>query len=271
MSTILNHVSKGLLAFAKVALNPKSLYFVLNNNREFQRKVGREFPQFDSGCQITTFGSLGIEFPITIKPYSFLGGTSSPIDLALLKSLSQKFDGCKYMEIGTWRGESVMNLAPHTDLCVTINFGKEKLKQHGYSKAEIEAQNFYVNADDQIQGILADSQQLDFKNFEDRFDLIFIDGDHHWKQVSKDTGSVFNHLLHEKSIVVWHDYMTDYSRVNYEVLYGILKGVPEGKRHQLFHVYQTNCLAFLPFDVEVAEIKNPYLPVDTFTVEIDQL
>src|SRR5436190_12963199 len=46
-----------------------------------------------------------------IAPVSFLEGTSSPMDMVLLKGLAKRFPSGAYFEIGTWRGESVANIA----------------------------------------------------------------------------------------------------------------------------------------------------------------
>ena len=42
---------------------------------------------------------------------TFLGGGSMPTDIILLKSLAQQIPQCSYFEIGTWRGENVVNIA----------------------------------------------------------------------------------------------------------------------------------------------------------------
>ena len=46
-----------------------------------------------------------------VGPITFLDGGSLPTDLALLRGLTSFYADCKYFEIGTWRGESVANMA----------------------------------------------------------------------------------------------------------------------------------------------------------------
>jgi len=70
--------------------------------------------------------------------------------------------------------------------------------------------------------------------FNDTFDVLFIDGDHRYDYVKNDTAKVFRHLVHNKSIVLWHDYAYSPGQVRYEVLAGILDGVPETYRQLQF-------------------------------------
>ncbi|HCI71257.1 MAG TPA: hypothetical protein DHV30_11955, partial [Balneola sp.] len=76
-----------------------------------------------------------------IDSYSFLIGTSLITDLVLLKSLAQKYDECAYLEIGSWRGESLVNVSNVTKDCTsltlspdemrTLNFKEDFIKVHG--------------------------------------------------------------------------------------------------------------------------------------------
>ena len=76
-----------------------------------------------------------------IDSYSFLNGTSLITDLILLKSLARRFDNCAYLEIGSWRGESLANISDVTDDCTSLtlsgdemrslNFGEKFIKVHG--------------------------------------------------------------------------------------------------------------------------------------------
>src|ERR1043165_26843 len=65
---------------------------------------------------------------ITVAPYAALEGGSTPIDLALLKGLAAARPGCRYFEIGTWRGESAANVASEAAHCVTLNLPDETMR-----------------------------------------------------------------------------------------------------------------------------------------------
>src|SRR4051812_21620833 len=71
---------------------------------------------------------------ITVEPYAALEGGSTPIDLAMLKGLAASFKNCHYFEIGTWRGESVANVAAIADQCFTLNLPDETMVNMGMNK-----------------------------------------------------------------------------------------------------------------------------------------
>ena len=74
----------------------------------------------------------------------------------------------------------------------------------------------------------------DFEALNKKFDLIFIDGDHHYEMVRNDTAKVFQSLFHSGSTVVWHDYAFNPEKIRFEVLAGILDGCPTEFHHQGF-------------------------------------
>ncbi|NQY66747.1 MAG: class I SAM-dependent methyltransferase, partial [Flavobacteriales bacterium] len=80
---------------------------------------------------------------------------------------------------------------------------------------------------------------LDFSSLNQKFDLIFVDGSHHYEDVKKDTMNVFNLLKDENSIIIWHDYLNTSSSVRWEVFRGILDGTPQDKRGKLSHISNT--------------------------------
>jgi hypothetical protein len=163
-----------------------------------------------------------------------------------------------------------MNLSAVTDRRTTLNLSSLELNRLGYDKHHIEAQNYYIKEDHTIAKLEGNSQTYDFSSLNEKFDLIFIDGDHHWQSVKKDTENVFRHLTHDKSIVVWHDITTNYSSIWWEVLFGIFKGVTPAMQSKLYHVRNTNCMVYLPFDIATGKTSNPYLPTSTFTIAIDE-
>src|SRR5437867_1939759 len=67
----------------------------------------------------------------TIAPFSFLEGGSPAIDLAVLKALAKRYAECRYFEIGTWRGESVANVASVAKECISLSFSDQEMQQRG--------------------------------------------------------------------------------------------------------------------------------------------
>ena len=101
-----------------------------------------------------------------------------------------------------------------------------------------------------------------------KFDLIFIDGNHKYEFVKNDTEKVFSHLVHKDSIVVWHDYAANPEKTRYDVLAGILDGLPKEKQANLYHVSNSLCAIYYPNGLESKSIDFPILPKKLFKVII---
>ncbi len=181
---------------------------------------------------------------LSLNTYSFLDGGSLITDLLLLKALAKRFDDCTYFEIGTWRGESVCNVADVAKACYTLNLPSEEMRAFGLSESYIDQYAFFSKDTPNIIHLEGNSKHFDFSSLGKQFDLIFIDGDHHYEMVKNDTEKVFAHLVHENSIVVWHDYAFSPEKIRYEVLSGIWEGIPEELRTHLYHVSNTKCAIF---------------------------
>ena len=163
-------------------------------------------------------------FNETLNTFSFLGGGSLPTDIVLLKALCAKIPNCSYFEIGTWRGESVVNVAEVTKECYTLNLSKKEILNLGLSKKYADLHGFFSREKENITHLFGDSLKYDFKSLNKKFDLIFIDGNHKYDYVKNDTQKVFKHLVKDNSIVIWHDYAYHPEKIRSEILAGILDG-----------------------------------------------
>lgn len=179
-----------------------------------------------------------------VKPYAFLDGGSLPTDLALLKSLSFRNKVQDYLEIGTWRGESVANVAATGARCITINLPDEEMRKMGLDEDYINMHRYFSEGLPNVEHLQAHSHHFDFDSLHKKFDLIFIDGDHHSESIRKDTITAFNLLKDEHSVIVWHDYALGPETPRFEVLSGILDGCPADCRKHLYHVSNTLCAVF---------------------------
>jgi len=208
-------------------------------------------------------------FVHTIDPYSFLDGTSSPVDIAVLKAFSQKYTYCKYLEIGTWRGESIANICNIVEKSVSVDLSEYELQDLGYSKEKLANMRFFLKNNDNIRFINQNSQDFDFSKLDMKFDLIFVDGAHDYQSVKKDTENVFALLKDDSSVIIWHDYLSSAGKVRKPVLAGILEGCPIEKRKDLYHISNTLCAAYINsnsgFDVK---IENSEVPTKSFEVRI---
>lgn len=239
-----------------------------NYNNHMQRYVFNKY-KLGYGLRVLDLLELFPCFEETIEPYSFLGGSSTIIDLALLKKLGRRYDYCRYLEIGTWRGESVSNMVGVADDIVSIDLTKETLKKKGVSNRYILNQRVISKKYDNIKYYNHDSKTFDYTIFKDGFDLIFVDGDHTYESIKKDTQNVFKLIRDENSIIVWHDYGFNPERIQWGVLAAILDGAPFEYHDNIYHVSNSLCAIFIKgkFNAEYKDV--PHMPNKLFTVNIE--
>jgi hypothetical protein len=210
-------------------------------------------------------------FPVfeeTVEPYCFLEGSSSPLDIGILKSMARKYNPCSYLEIGTWRGESMANVAGVADRCVSISLSNRELMEMGYGEPFIKNNFLFSNGIGNVTHIAHNSHTFDFSTLGERFDIIFIDGDHRYEGVKIDTMNAFKLLRNERSVIIWHDYGTSPEQVRWSVLAGILDGCPEGKRDHLYHISNSLCAIYIMGEFKTDYQQFPEIPNKTFRVRI---
>jgi predicted O-methyltransferase YrrM len=206
----------------------------------------------------------------TLDSFSFLEGGSIVTDYLLLSALTKKLNKPTCFEIGTWRGESALAMAKHANKVVTLNLSKQELTNFGLSKEYVELQGYLCNKANNIEQLWGNTFNYDFTNHHRCYDLIFVDGDHKYKSVINDTKIAEKLMKNKKSVIVWHDYGFGAETIRYEVLLGILKGLPKDMHKHLYSVNNTLCAIYYPFNVDANELPYPQRPDQLFTVKINE-
>ena len=220
------------------------------------------------GLKTIDITSLLPDLNETIEPYSSLDGGSTPLDLALLKGLAKSKTDCMYFEIGTWRGESTAIVASAAKQCVSLNLPDEEMLKMGLNKKYVESHRFFSKDLKNVTHIQANSQTFDYNSLNQKFDLIFIDGDHHYESVKNDTANAFKLLKDDDSMIVWHDYGNNPADIRWDVFRGILDGTPSEKRSSLYRVSNTLCAIYTAKKLK-AEYIEPYsTPTKYFSVTL---
>ena len=258
---------KAIKAIISAIKNPWLLNNILSDDLVWKEYLNKKY-KTTINLPVIEIDELIPNFSETIE-LAFLDGSSLPTDIALLKSLCKKFDSCKYFEIGTWRGESVMNVAEVCDKCYTLDLPEGNLLQKKIDEKEIALHAFFSKGKENITQLYKNTLAYDFSDLREKFDVIFIDGDHHYEYVKNDTEKVFKNLIHDKTIVVWHDYAHSPETIRYEVLAGIVDGLPGDFRNNLYHVSNTLCAIFIREKIKSKMLQTPVKPNKKFRINIE--
>ncbi len=203
----------------------------------------------------------------TVAPFAFGDGGSLVTDLLLLRALARQRTGCRYFEIGTWRGESAANVAAEAATVHTLNLSAAEMRALGLPERYIELHGFFSRPLPNVTHLHGHSATFDLAGLGGPFDLIFIDGDHHYESVRRDTARVFEHLVSANTVVVWHDASRQPGQPRWEVLAGLLAGLPTGLPGQLVQVGNTLCALYSPQPLPV-QPPDPLANPGQFEVEV---
>jgi predicted O-methyltransferase YrrM len=207
-------------------------------------------------------------FSETIEPYSFLDGAASPMDIAILKGLARSVPGCRYLEIGSMRGESIANVAAVAAECTSISLSVAEMMQLGFPAGLIKYDQHFSRGLANVRHIAHNSLTFDYASLRGKFDLVFIDGDHYDLSVCSDTRHAFALLRDENSMIVWHDYAYSPGSIRWSVLAGILDGTPAEKRGKLYHISHSQCALFSQRTFQSVSAIQPEAPDKCFSIRI---
>ena len=247
--------------------NPRLLHYVFEEG-DFWRKYLKKQYQLPKGLPCIEIKEILPDFSVHLDKVAFLGGSSMPTDLALLKGLATTIPDCQFFEIGTWRGESVVNVAAAAKHCYTLNLSKAAIESMGLSSIYADLHGFFSKGKDNITHLEGNSMDYDFSQHP-KMDLIFIDGDHQYRMVKNDTEKVFQHLVHDHTIVVWHDAAYHPEAMRMEVVAGVLDGLPAAARSRVYYVHNTMCAVYLPNSTPTHDfLEFPKRPTTAFEINI---
>jgi predicted O-methyltransferase YrrM len=264
----MNKINKAITALLRIARRPWLLNLVLDEDSTWQVRLKKKYRQ-EFGLKTVPLPSLLNEKGCHLPVFSFLDGGSMPTDLALLRSLAVSIPNCSFFEIGTWRGESAVNLADVVLECHTLNLSPNEMRALNWPEKYIDLQGFYTKNIGNVVQHFGDSAQFDFQGLNKKFDLIFIDGDHHYAAVKTDTARVFEHLVHDKTVVVWHDAAFTPEKLRFEVIAGILDGSPAALHNHIYHVSNSQCAIYYPGGLNNASrLQTPEEPQWHFDVKL---
>src|SRR5579885_2616387 len=148
-----NPLKSALKAFYEIVKNPKLLNRILDDNEVWRAYVAKKHSGFGAGFPVVEINDLLPGFKEELNVVDFLGGGSTPPDLALIKSICRTVPDCKYFEIGTWRGESSSNAAEVCKECYTLN-----LPDTAFGGKYKEVFGFFSKNNPKIKHVFGDSR-----------------------------------------------------------------------------------------------------------------
>lgn len=260
-------IGKAVKALWWIARKPVLLNRVLTDEDSWKRYVSERY-DMPGGLPVITMDQLiGLD-SISLGPMTFLDGGSLPTDMMLLAGLAEGIKDCRYFEVGTWRGESVSALSSRTKSCHTLCLTDEEMRNRGMHEKTIEAHRMFSTGLKNVTHHRGDSRNFDFGALNQKFDLVFIDGDHHHDFIIGDTRNIFKHLLHENSVIVWHDYGFHPDQVRFEVMAAILDGVGAERAGLVYHVAHTKCAIYTGMEYESRPASFPEVPGEYYTFSL---
>jgi predicted O-methyltransferase YrrM len=258
-----SRVGKTVKALFAIVRNPWLLNHVLADNNIWKNYVEKQYGI--SSLPVVDINVLLPDFKEELNTFAFLEGGSLPTDLCLIRGLCKSVPGCNYFEIGTCRGESVVNVADVCNECYTLDLDPELITD----KTEASLVGFFSRGNNKIKQIYGNSLTFNYAGLNKKFDVVFIDGDHHYESVNSDTANVFKHLLNKDSIVIWHDYGYDPVTPRHEVMAAIIDGTPEQMRKNLYHVSNTMCAIYTNKQLPVMTLAQARIPAIKFKVSVE--
>lgn len=265
----MNKIQKLIKAISVLLHRPSLINRIIEDNEVWKMSFLKSYSYSRLSLPVVDLPHIIQTNKITIHCHSYLNGGSLVTDLALLKGLAKNINQCRYFEIGTWRGESVVNVSENALFCDTFNLSVQEMSELSINQTVIDQIGIFIKKQSNIRRLWGNTQTFDFSRLQIKYDLIFIDGDHRYAAVCNDTQKVFEHLIHNQSIVVWHDYAYSPDVVRYEVYKAILDSIPSALHQNLFHVRNTNCCIYHPnIDLPTKTLIYPDYPYYNFEVEL---
>jgi hypothetical protein len=119
-----------------------------------------------------------------------------------------------------------------------------------------------------VTHLRGDSGTFDYSKLARPFDVVFIDGDHRYAAVKADTQRVFEQLIGPRTVVAWHDAARQPSQPRWEVLAGLLDGLPPTTNGHLYAVSHCLCALYVPEALTSAPAEAWSAPEQVFRVTV---
>jgi predicted O-methyltransferase YrrM len=157
--------------------------------------------------------AVGVDIQILRAPDRTFGMSLTVEELACLLVIAKVIRARRVLEIGTWDGNTALNIATNIEGTVTtVDLPKDQNHRESavypgtrLNLGDRDQLGRQFAGCDRVHQIYGDSAALDWSTFGGPFDLIFVDGCHDRPYVESDTANALK-VLADDGVVVWHDY-----------------------------------------------------------------
>ena len=265
----MNKTEKLFKGLALLLGKPSRINLILEDEELYRRKAIKKYGK-EAEIQWVRLTDLTGSNTGTADPFSFLEGSSLPTDLWLLRALAERTQASVFFETGTWRGESVAAVAPAVQKCFTLNLSDEDMRSMKLSEAYIKMHRYFSKNLTNVTHLSGNSADFDFTLYEKTADLIFVDGDHHYESVKRDTATAFRLMKDPDSVIVWHDAGEGTESIRWSVMAGILDGCPPGCRANIVRVQHTLCAVYCRLPLQRFTLVRDMEPENYYSVSIQK-
>jgi predicted O-methyltransferase YrrM len=139
-------------------------------------------------------------------------GAPSLLEIAVMNKLIKRHDPRVLFEVGTFNGRTTVNMASNCSQdakVYTLDLPEELLDPgDGLYGGRERVGSRYLRADcrEKIVQLYGDSSTFDFSPFVNVTDFIFIDANHSYGNVLKDSRTALTLLRNGHGVILWHNY-----------------------------------------------------------------
>lgn len=184
-------------------------------------------------------------------------------EMVLLKALAARSPGCRYLQIGSWRGSGTANVAEVAQDCISVSLqggGSESV----FPESSVAERGAYR---EETGSVAYGACAFDYASFRDHFDLVFVDRCGSREAAKAATEAAFD-LLRDSpdAAIVWRGYEPAPGYTDWPMLAGVLDGCPGERTGNLYHVSDTSCVLWSSRALPAESEEGPPRPDKRFEI-----
>lgn len=198
---------------------------------------------YSGGLPSTSLLDMLPDLDESVSTHGLSADRTSATEMVLLKALAARVPGCRYLQIGSWRGSATANVAEVAQDCVSVNLQSEG-SESVFPERTIAERGVYQ---EETGSVAYGSHEFEYASFRDHFDLVFVDRCGSRQAAEAATKAAFDLLRSSpNAAIVWENYRPAAGQTNWSLLAGVLDGIPERVQGGLYHVSDTSCAIWWP-------------------------